>query len=172
MLRRRRHIGRVQTRNRIDGTLRGSPPAFSERGLISDLRTAAQTWWIVQGQTGGNEGGLFVRVVWRPFPEARAVDTLDRQTGPRRCGVQHLSPAAAGHHLPPFYYPYLRDRVRPWRRVDGLGVHLGHHRLVARYRPLGSQLHPARPDTRAKMMRSRQRKTATKREGGEVWLRR
>src|SRR5215207_5987791 len=99
---RRRHIGREQTRNRIEGTLRGSPPAISERGLIGDLRTAAQTWWIVQGQTGGNEGGLFVRVVWGTLPAARAAHTLDRQTGPRRCGVQHLSPAAARYHLPPF----------------------------------------------------------------------
>src|SRR5215204_1399570 len=155
---RRHHAGREHPRNRIEGMLRGSPPAISERGLIGDLRTAAQTWWIVQGQTGGNEGGLFARVV----------DTLDRQTGPRRCGVQHLSPAAARHHLPPFYYPYLRDRVRPWRRVDGLRVHLGHHRLVARYRPLGSRLHPARPDTRAKMSHRQRRQTATKREGGDV----
>jgi hypothetical protein len=45
--------------------------------------------------------------------------------------------------------------------------------LVARYRPLGGQLHPARPDTRAELMRSRQTKQpATKREGGDVWLRR
>src|SRR5215213_4412771 len=125
--------------------LRGSPPAISERGLIGDLRTAAQTWWIVQGQTGGNEDGLFVRDVWRPVPAARAVGTVDRQTGPRRRGIQHVHLAAARHHLPPFYYTYLRDRICPWRRVDGLVVHLGHHRLAARYRPLERRLHPAEP---------------------------
>jgi hypothetical protein len=102
------------------------------------------------------------------FPAARAVDTLDRQAGPRRRGIQHVHLAAARHHLPPFYDPDLCDRVHPWRRVDELGVHLGHHRLVARYRLLGSQLHPARPDTRAELMRPRLRKgTATKGEGGE-----
>src|SRR5215216_1073924 len=114
--------------------LRGSPPAISERGLIGDLRTAAQTWWIVQGQTGGNEDGLFVRDVWRPFPAARATDPVDRQAGPRRCGIHHVHLATAWDHLPPFYDPDLRDRVYPWRRVDGFGGFLGHHRLVARYR--------------------------------------
>src|SRR5215216_2264291 len=123
--------------------LRGSPPAISERGLIGDLRTAAQTWWIVQGQTGGNEDGLFVRDVWRPFPAARAVGTLDRQTGSRGRGIQHVHLAAAGHHLPPVHDPDLRDRLHPWSRVDGLGVHLGHHRLVARYRPLGEPATPS-----------------------------
>src|SRR5687767_11715984 len=42
--------------------------------------------------------------------------------------------------------------------LTGWGVHLGHPRLVARYRPLGGQLHPARPDTRAELMRPRERK--------------
>src|SRR5215213_4880369 len=46
-------------------------------------------------RTGGNEDGLFVRVVWGTFPAPSAAHTLDRQTGPRRRGVQHLSPAAA-----------------------------------------------------------------------------
>src|SRR5829696_8104639 len=138
---------------------------------MAKLQLAA-TWWTLQNQTGGSEDGLFVRVVWWPFPAARAVDTLDRQAGPRRRGVQHVHLAATRHHLPPVYYPDLRDRVCPWRRVDGLGVHLGHHRLVARFKPLGSQLHPARPDTRAKMSHRQRRQTATKREGGDVWLRR
>src|SRR5215212_5200659 len=138
---------------------------------MARLRLVA-TWWTWQNQTGGHEDGLFVRDVWGPFPASRAVGTLDRQAGPRRRGVHHVHLAAAGHHLPPFYYPDLRDRVCPWRRVDGLGVHLGHHRLAARYRPLGSQLHPARPDTRAELMRTRQSKpTATKGEGGERCLR-
>src|SRR5215208_6173924 len=101
--------------------LRGSPPAISERGLIGDLRTAAQTWWIVQGQTGGNEDGLFVRVVWRPFPAARAVGTLDRQTGSRGRGIQHVHLAAAGHHLPPVYDPDLRDRLHPGVGLTGWG---------------------------------------------------
>ena len=35
----------------------------------------------MQDQIGGNEDGLFVRDVWRAFPSARAVDTLDRQAG-------------------------------------------------------------------------------------------
>src|SRR5687767_8652788 len=130
------------------------------------------TWWTLQNQTGGNEDGLFVRVVWRVVPAARAVDTLDRQAGPRRRGICHVYIAVARHYLPPVYDPDLRDRVHPWRRVDGLGVHLGHHRLVARYRPLGSQLHPARPDTMAEMSHRQRRQTATKREGGDVWLRR
>src|SRR5215217_5533312 len=80
------------------------------------------TWWTWQNQTGGNEDGLFVRVVWGTFPAARAADPLDRKAGPRRRGVQHVHLAAAGHHLPPVYDPDLRDRVCPWRRVDGLGV--------------------------------------------------
>src|SRR5215208_6358379 len=128
----------------------------------------AATWWTVQDQTGGSDYGLFVRVVWGTLPAARAVDTLDRQAGPRRRGIQHVHLAAARHHLFAVYDPDLRDRVCPWRRVDGLGVHLGHPRLVAQYRPLGSQLHPTRPDTRAELMRPRQPKgTTTKREGGE-----
>src|SRR5215212_12138161 len=128
--------------------------------------------WTVQDQTGGNEDGLFVRDVWRPFPAARATDPVDREASPRRCGIHHVHLATAWHHLPPVYGTDLRDCVCPWRRVDGLGVHLGHHRLVARYRPLGGQLHPARPDTRPELMRPRQRKqTATKREGGEKCLR-
>src|SRR5215208_6362207 len=147
-------------------------PSISEDGLIGDLHTAALTLSTGQDQTGGNEDGLFVRDVWGTFPTARAVDTLDRQAGPRRRGIQHVHLAAARHHLFAVYDPDLCDRVRPWRRVDGLGVHLGHPRLVARYRPLGSQLHPAGPDTRAELMRPRQRKqTATKREGGERCLR-
>src|SRR5215212_6975872 len=129
--------------------------------------------WTVQDQTGGNEDGLFVRDVWGTFPAARAAEPLDRQAGPGGGGIQHIHLAAARPHLPPFYYLDLRDRVCPWHRVDGLGVHLGHLRLVARHRPLGGQLHPARPDTRAELMRPRQRKqTATKREGGEGWIRR
>jgi hypothetical protein len=38
---RRHHIRREQTRNRIEGTLRGSPPAGSEGGLIGDPHKAA-----------------------------------------------------------------------------------------------------------------------------------
>src|SRR5215203_623542 len=155
-------------RNGSEGCCDGSPPSINEDGLIGDLHTAALTLSTVQDQTGGNEDGLFVRVVWGTFPAARAADPLDRQAGPRRRGIQHVHLAAARHHLPPFYDPDLRDRVCPWRRVDGMGIHLGHHRLIARYRPLGSQLHPARPDTRAELMRPRQPKgTTTKREGGE-----
>jgi hypothetical protein len=45
---------------------------------------------------------LFVRVVWWAIPEARPAHTLDRQTGPRRCGVQHLSPALLGIIFLPF----------------------------------------------------------------------
>src|SRR5215208_3686778 len=104
--------------------------------------------WTVQDQTGGNEDGLFVRDVWRPFPATRATDPVDRQAGPRRCGIHHVHLATTRHHLPPFYYPYLRDRVRTWRRVDGLGVHLGDHRLVARPGPLERRLHPAEPGSR------------------------
>ena len=56
--------------------------------------------------------------------------------------------------------------------LTGWGVHLGHHRLVARYRPLGGRIHPARPVAGAELMRPRQSKRKpTKGEGGEVWLR-
>src|SRR5215203_6062906 len=87
---------------------------------MAKLQLAA-AWWTWQNQTGGNKDGLFVRDVWRPVPAARTLGTLDRKAGPCRCGVQHVHLAASGHHLPPVYDPDLRDRVCPWRRVDGLG---------------------------------------------------
>src|SRR5215216_2308371 len=109
---------------------------------MAKLQLAA-TWRTWQDQTGGNKDGLFVRLVWGTVPAARTLGTLDRKAGPCRCGVQHVHLAASGHHLPPVYDPDLRDRLHPWSRVDGLGVHLGHHRLVARYRPLGEPATPS-----------------------------
>src|SRR5215210_4887928 len=134
---------------------------------MARLRLVA-TWWTWQNQTGGKEDGLFVRDVWGPFPAVRAVGTLDRQAGPRGRGIHHVHLAAARYHLPPFYDPDLRDRVCPWRRVDGVGVLLGNTRFVARPGSPGGQLHPARPGAWAERMRPRRRRqTATKREGGE-----
>src|SRR5215211_156843 len=138
----------------------------------SNLKTVTLTWWTVQDQTGGKENGLFVRNVWGAFPAARAAGPLARQAGPRGRCIQHVHPAAARHHFPPFYDPDLRDRVCPWRRADGFGILLGNPRPVARHRPLGSRIHPARPVAGAELMRPSQRKqTATKREGGERCLR-
>src|SRR5215218_10383311 len=104
------------------------------------------TWWTWQNQTGGNEDGLFVRDVWWALPAPSAAHTLDRQTGPRRCGVQHLSPAAAWHHLPAVCDPDLRFRLHPRRRPHRLRLVLGDSRLVARHQPLDGQLHPTQPD--------------------------
>src|SRR5215204_7146001 len=111
---------------------------------MARLRLVA-TWWTWQNQTGGNEDGLFVRVVWGTFPAPSPARTLDRQTGPRRRGVQHLSPAAAWHHLSTVCDPDLRFRLHPRRRPHRVRLVLGDSRLVARHQPLDGQLHPTQP---------------------------
>src|ERR671917_1361691 len=76
-------------------------PAISEHVLIGGLHPATLTWSTVQDQTGGKQDGLSIRATRRPLPAPRTTHTLDRQTGPRRCGVQHLSPAVTWHYLSP-----------------------------------------------------------------------
>src|SRR5918997_1335473 len=124
------------------------PPAISERALIGDLRTAAQTWSTVQDQTGGKQDGLSFRAIRRPLPAPRAAHTLDRQTRPRRRSVQHLSPAVAWHYLPPVCDLDLRYRLHPRRRRHRLRLVLGDSRRPARHQPLDGQLHPTQPDPR------------------------
>src|SRR5829696_6013005 len=78
----------------------------------------------------------------------RATNSLDRQTGPRRGGVQHLPPAAPGYHLPPLHDTYLRDRLHAGYRPYWFRLVLGDPRRSARHQPLDGQLHPARSDPR------------------------
>jgi hypothetical protein len=99
-------------------------------------------------RTGGKQDGLSIRATRGPLPAPRTDHTLDRQTGPRRCGVQHLSPAAAGLHLPPVCHPDLRYRLHPRRRPHRLRLVLGDSRRPARHQPLDGQLHPTQPDPR------------------------
>src|SRR5215208_5277951 len=98
---------------------------------------------------GGRQDGLSIRATRRPLSPPRAAHTLDRQAGPRRSGVQHLSPAIAWHHLPPVHDPDLRDRLYAHCGPCGLRLVLGNPRRSARYQPLVGQLHPARPGPRA-----------------------
>src|SRR5215208_3519688 len=123
-------------------------PAISEHGLIGGLHPATLTWSTVQDQTGGKQDGLSIRATRRPLPAPRAAHSLDRQTGPRRCGVQYLSPAAAWLHLPPVCDPDLRYRLHPRCRRHRLRLVLGDSRLVARHQPLDGQLHPTQPAPR------------------------
>src|SRR5829696_9166982 len=92
--------------------------------------------------------GLSIRAIRRPLPAPRAARTLDRQTGPRRGGVQHLSPPVARHHLPPLRDPDLCDRLHAGRRPYWFRLVLGDPRRPARHQPLDGQLHPAKPDPR------------------------
>src|SRR5215211_9446306 len=61
---------------------------------------------VVQGRskhrTGGKQDGLSICATRRPLPAPRAAHSLDRQTGPRRCGVQYLLLPLLGFIFLPF----------------------------------------------------------------------
>ena len=46
--------------------------------------------------------GCLFALLGGALPASRAAHSLDRQTGPRRCGVQHLSPPVLGIIFLPF----------------------------------------------------------------------
>src|SRR5918998_531637 len=98
--------------------------------------------------TGGNEDGLSVRAIRGPLPAPSAARTLDRQAGPRRGGLRHLSPSVARLYLLALRDPDLRDRLHAGRRPHRLRLVLGDPRRPARRRSLDDQLHAEKPDPR------------------------
>src|SRR5215208_2236568 len=99
-------------------------------------------------QQGVTLDGLSFRASRRRLPAPRASNSLDRQTSPRRGGVQHLPPPFAWYHLPPLHDTYLRDRLHAGYRPYWFRLVLGDPRRSARHQPLDGQLHPARSDPR------------------------